>query len=447
MKIARRTGGGRGVYELAAVQDLDFSPGQLLGKHLVLILAGGLLVPTGIEYTNQGGKPRLIIAGAVDESNGRAIHIHRQIAALLLLPKPTRSDVSVGAGAPVLMDDAYFLEEASIDGASIKGDDLLVSIRDIVVSNSDSSERIRFLPRFASVTRAWSEAESYPERTRELLLEHRNHVMSGAPLGINTEHLLAELLVSIDSQLPSGSQSTQRMDPRAALTLMSESAPLLRDEAILLLDFFLRVGSKIAPDSAAVTTMAGLLTRLAKMNGVRTTRSASDVVGALRDLDEATVGSADNELMFTVRGTFAGDRATLSAVASAIRRDVQLQDAPAVVPEDDELAFAEGRQLYRRHQQRERSSTAVRMKKANALRTQGHLVCEACGFEFGTVYHELGDGYIECHHNVPVSEYAAETRTRLEDLSLVCANCHRILHRRRPWMTAPELRDYLSGAG
>ena len=45
----------------------------------------------------------------------------------------------------------------------------------------------------------------------------------------------------------------------------------------------------------------------------------------------------------------------------------------------------------------------------------------------------------ECHHTVPVSEYGSGARTQLRDLALVCANCHRMLHRRRPWLTIDEL--------
>jgi 5-methylcytosine-specific restriction protein A len=35
------------------------------------------------------------------------------------------------------------------------------------------------------------------------------------------------------------------------------------------------------------------------------------------------------------------------------------------------------------------------------------------------------------------------TKTRLIDLALVCANCHRMLHRSRPWPTIAELRTEL----
>lgn len=33
-----------------------------------------------------------------------------------------------------------------------------------------------------------------------------------------------------------------------------------------------------------------------------------------------------------------------------------------------------------------------------------------------------------------------EGQTKLSDLALICANCHRMIHRRAPWPTPKELR-------
>ena len=73
------------------------------------------------------------------------------------------------------------------------------------------------------------------------------------------------------------------------------------------------------------------------------------------------------------------------------------------------------------------------------------LLCEACGFDFEQVYGEHGKGFIECHHTKPVSELKAGEKTKLSDLALVCSNCHRMIHRRRPWLSVSELGELLSG--
>jgi hypothetical protein len=106
----------------------------------------------------------------------------------------------------------------------------------------------------------------------------------------------------------------------------------------------------------------------------------------------------------------------------------------------DADSVAEGRELLRLHRTRERSRRLVARKKRSVLSARGRLACEVCGFDFAAEYGRLGEGFAECHHTLPLGQAAGERRTRLSDLAVVCANCHRMLHR-RPWHTIPELRD------
>ncbi len=70
----------------------------------------------------------------------------------------------------------------------------------------------------------------------------------------------------------------------------------------------------------------------------------------------------------------------------------------------------------------------------------GQLECEACVFDFHKFYGEIGKGYIECHHRTPLASFKVETITTLDDLALVCPNCHRMLHRRIDTLCVEELR-------
>jgi hypothetical protein len=108
------------------------------------------------------------------------------------------------------------------------------------------------------------------------------------------------------------------------------------------------------------------------------------------------------------------------------------------IPDEDEADFPEGREMYRLHRLRERNRVLVEKVKSQAERA-GKLRCAACDFDFLEVYGDLGKGFIECHHTVPISEYKKNQKTRMEDIALVCANCHRMLHRRRPWLTIKHL--------
>lgn len=114
-------------------------------------------------------------------------------------------------------------------------------------------------------------------------------------------------------------------------------------------------------------------------------------------------------------------------------------------PSDGEAeAFPEGRAVYVRHVKRERSAALVRRKKAWFLQNHGHLFCEACGFDYEAAYGSLlGAGFMECHHLLPLACLPPGSSTRLEDLALVCSNCHRMLHRARPWVAREMLNSLI----
>ena len=85
----------------------------------------------------------------------------------------------------------------------------------------------------------------------------------------------------------------------------------------------------------------------------------------------------------------------------------------------------------------------VKRAKEKRLEERGDLECDVCGFNFFDSYGDLGEGYIECHHTKPVSELQPDEKTKLKDIALVCANCHRMLHRKRPWLSILQLRSLI----
>jgi 5-methylcytosine-specific restriction endonuclease McrA len=87
----------------------------------------------------------------------------------------------------------------------------------------------------------------------------------------------------------------------------------------------------------------------------------------------------------------------------------------------------EGQAELRIHLRRERSKKLIRAFKA----TLGDPSCEACGMKFSEVYGQMGAGYIEAHHKVPIASLDDSTKTKLTDLAAVCANCHRMIHKNR----------------
>jgi hypothetical protein len=111
--------------------------------------------------------------------------------------------------------------------------------------------------------------------------------------------------------------------------------------------------------------------------------------------------------------------------------------------EDEDKSFIEGAKKWKLHLTRERSHTVVSEAKKKALSRDQMLRCEICGFSFIEKYGELGAEFIEAHHTQPISTLESGSRTKVEDIALLCANCHRMIHRGERTLTLDELRQKL----
>jgi len=66
--------------------------------------------------------------------------------------------------------------------------------------------------------------------------------------------------------------------------------------------------------------------------------------------------------------------------------------------------------------------------------------CTICGFNFGAVFGELGEGFIHVHHLKPLSEIKESYNLDpITDLRPVCPNCHSMLHRQVPALSIEDL--------
>ena len=105
--------------------------------------------------------------------------------------------------------------------------------------------------------------------------------------------------------------------------------------------------------------------------------------------------------------------------------------APAIETADVELSFFEGKARWRFVLHRKREAE-LRRAKIEEAKTAGQLICEVpkCGFDFEKRYGELGSGYAQVHHKIPLNKAPPEGRKIvLKDLAVVCANCHAMIHR------------------
>lgn len=119
------------------------------------------------------------------------------------------------------------------------------------------------------------------------------------------------------------------------------------------------------------------------------------------------------------------------------------QPSAAPVPdiEADEISVREGAVSTRQHLHRERDRTIIAAKRRQVLSVIGRLACSVCGFDFQQFYGELGADFCEVHHLRALADTDGEVETRLEDLAIVCSNCHRMLHRTHPFLTVEQLKS------
>lgn len=86
--------------------------------------------------------------------------------------------------------------------------------------------------------------------------------------------------------------------------------------------------------------------------------------------------------------------------------------------------------------------------RAKAIEIHG-TKCKVCGFDFGAVYGERGYGYIEVHHLIPVSSFGETTKVDPRtDMTVVCSNCHRMIHRKKDHVLSPsEVKECIEKSG
>lgn len=228
------------------------------------------------------------------------------------------------------------------------------------------------------------------------------------------------------------------------------------DETILALDLYFDLDGKI-PSGAddAVVALSQLLRSFpyhALAARKESFRNPDGVAFKLQNLRQIATGKGLGNTSRTdkhVWDTFGHDPKATKARAQLIRQAISLD--PAAYngdSSDDDVTFAEGRSATDAHKRRERNPKLRRnlidlRKKANAL------CCEVCGYKNYSSDARFDEAGFEAHHLKPLA-FIGETQTKLSDLALLCATCHRLAHRaialEKRWLTLAELKQVLPTA-
>ncbi|MFF2529744.1 EVE domain-containing protein [Brevibacillus sp. NPDC058079] len=123
--------------------------------------------------------------------------------------------------------------------------------------------------------------------------------------------------------------------------------------------------------------------------------------------------------------------------------EYQDEDSVGDVQTYEGKEYPEGKIAFLLHKKRERNPKLIKEAKRLFISRQGRLYCEACDADFKHIYGERGIDFIEGHHKRLVSEMTEGEKTKVEDIAMLCSNCHRMIHR-KPLISVEELRKLIT---
>ena len=220
-----------------------------------------------------------------------------------------------------------------------------------------------------------------------------------------------------------------------------------RDETILAIDLYFECGGNVpsAKDSR-VKRLSGLLQRLPYHESALrkgSFRNPDGVAFKLQNLRQVATGKGFGNVSGmdrTVWSEFGSTPDKVKEIASLIRAGVVFAESDRESLVDDDEEFFEGRVITQLHKRRERDHK-LRERLLAARRRIGKLTCDMCQVQSKACDPILEDATFEVHHLMPIA-MAMERMTRLVDLALLCANCHRLIHRaisvRKSWLGIKE---------
>lgn len=140
-----------------------------------------------------------------------------------------------------------------------------------------------------------------------------------------------------------------------------------------------------------------------------------------------------------------------SRIAVSIREDygnlhIIDIDQASIIIENDLANFELENEYFEGEKKIRLSNYFERNPKLRLAAIKSHgFVCKVCGFDFKKSYGAHGNGSIEVHHLKPVSKLEELTKIcPINDMTVVCSNCHRMLHRNKDHiLTMEELRGLL----
>jgi 5-methylcytosine-specific restriction enzyme A len=226
-----------------------------------------------------------------------------------------------------------------------------------------------------------------------------------------------------------------------------------RDEVILALDLYFDCKGRIPGQSDPRVKALSELLRAFPHHSVaarkESFRNPDGVAFKLQNLRKVATGKGLGNVSRIDREVWnelGHDPKRTEHLAALIRAGIEIvEDVEEDSGNDD--VFAEGRVVTETHVRRERDPK-LRKRLIEQRRKSGGLKCDLFGCTAIGHSPELREAVYEAHHLVPLSA-GQERKTQLKDMALLCANCHRMVHRAivqsKRWLSIEEAADAIIG--
>jgi hypothetical protein len=174
MRIALRTSGGRGEYEMSGSHG-DISVADVIDHNIFFQIFPGKFIDSKNWIRRLQGKPRIRLG---DPSTDK--HLYLSLADVLLMPKPIRELGKTPGGKLQLTANNYSIISIQFDVVNHKNKQLRIQPTDLVLGNSDNDvSRIDVLERLRIILDIWDEAAKRCDLLSGSIRNHRDAVLSG----------------------------------------------------------------------------------------------------------------------------------------------------------------------------------------------------------------------------------------------------------------------------
>lgn len=208
-----------------------------------------------------------------------------------------------------------------------------------------------------------------------------------------------------------------------------------REETILALDLYFHFGGKLPSKSDPLISALSVFLRDLPYHSTAaknsTFRNIDGVHFKIQNLRSALIGgglSNTSKMDRQLSAELGENRDEVSRLARLVRLTAVRLDVDDFEMSDDFVGeFYEGKSVFAIHRKTERHKGL--RNKLLSKRSDDQLACEICGLSRPDLTRTIHESFFEVHHIVPLSELHGEQDTKLADVALLCACCHRGIHK------------------